>query len=405
MKKLLISTLISLYTLTAHAGQELATYQEVLKLMNQHYFDSNYNNLDWPKLTAKARERIKTAKSSIDKYQAITDLLKTLGHSHLKFHPPAIKASKGPRIPTGTPKEINFQIEQIGNQWVITSVKEKSDAWQAGLRTGFIVKKLNQWSTKTLFNDKKAMAFYYMQMTLENYPKTKITLSGINEQGRKSKVTWKLSRFKGTVERLGNLSKRTEVVSKILPGNIGYVSFNIYLIGSAQQTIKAIKKFRNLDCPGIIIDLRNNPGGVATMSCAIAKEFCQKNYTLGTQTGRESVLTFPVYAQPKAYKGKVVLLLNRYSASTSEVMAAGIQANKGAIVIGEVSAGMALPSVIVNFDDGSVLQYPVADFKTVNGKDIEGIGVTPDIKISHTLDALKKGKDLFLEEAIRILRQ
>jgi C-terminal peptidase prc len=405
MKKLLIFTLISLYSLTTHAGQELTTYEEVLKLMDQHYFDSNYNNLDWPKLTAKARDKIKAAKSSIDKYQTITDLLKTLGHSHLEFHPPGIKASKGPRIPSGTPKEINFQIEQIDNQWVITSVKEKSNAWQAGLRPGFIVKKLNQWSTKTLFNDKKAMAFYYMQMTLENYPKTKITLSGLNEQGQKSKITWTLPPFKGTIERLGNLSKRTEVISKVLPGNIGYVSFNIYLIGPAQQTIKAIKKFRDLDCTGIIIDLRNNPGGVATMSCAIAKELCQKNYNLGTQTGRESILTFPVYAQPKPYKGKVVLLLNKYSASTSEVMAAGIQANKGATVIGETSAGMALPSVIVNFDDGSVLQYPVADFKTVNGKDVEGIGVTPDIKISHTLDALKKGRDLFLEEAIRVLRQ
>jgi carboxyl-terminal processing protease len=407
MKPLYVFISTILLTLTGYSEeqQELKTFEKVLELMNEHYYDATYNGLDWQKLTLATREKIKNSSTSADKYQHIVDLFKKLGHSHLDFHPPTRKKNKEPQIPSGNSKTINFQLEKIDGKWLVSSVISNSDAWKAGLRPGFTVTKLNKWLTADLYVKSKAMSFYYMQRALERYPEKTIVVSGINHEGQKATVSWRLSAFKGKVERMGNISKRTEIVTKILPGNIGYVSFNIYLIGPAMQTIKAIKKFRDLNCAGIIIDLRNNPGGIGALSSAIAKEFCQKNYNLGSQKGRDSVLNFPVYVQPKPYKGKVAIIINKYSASTSEVMAAGIQTNKSATIIGETSAGMALPSVIVNFEDGSVFQYPVADFKTVDGKEIEGIGVIPDIKVSHTLESLQEGKDIFIEEAIKYLNK
>lgn len=239
-----------------------------------------------------------------------------------------------------------------------------------------------------------------MRQMLLTFPKRKITLK---VKGRKEAVSWELSFYKGDFEELGFISDASEVEKKILPGNIGYIRFSIFLVNPAKQTIRAIKEFRDKGCPGIIIDVRNNPGGVAMMAPAIAKEFCLENYNMGTQTGRDMTLKFPVFAQPKPYKGKVVILTNKTSASTSEIFAAGAQAKKFAYVIGETTAGMALPSVMVTLKDGSIFQYPVADFKTIDGKNIEGIGAIPDLKVSHSHEKLSEGKDVFIEESIKYI--
>ncbi len=379
-------------------NQALKTLDEIISLMDKHYYDATYNGLDWKTQTALTRKKIANLKKPNERYQEIKKLLSKLGHSHLDFHPPGRNETKDPEIPTGSAREINFNVEPVDNKWVVTSVIPESDAWRSGLRPGFKISKLGKWETKNLFSDKKAMKYYYMKMALQNYPEDTISLVGDEKS-----ISWKLSPYKGKVEKLGNISDRSVVTTKILPGNIGYVSFNIFLIGPTKETIKAIKTFRDKKCPGIIIDLRNNPGGIATMSTAVAKEFCKKNYNLGTQKGRSMTLKFPVFAQKKPYKGKVVILINRFSASTSEVLAAGVQSADKAVIIGETSAGMALPSVIVNLKDGSVFQYPIADFKTDDGKVLEAIGVKPDIEASHSIESLLEGKDAFIDAALKVL--
>ena len=75
------------------------------------------------------------------------------------------------------------------------------------------------------------------------------------------------------------------------------------------------------------------------------------------------------------------------------------------MIIGETTAGMALPSVIMKLKDGSIFQYPVADFKTVDGKAVEGIGAIPDIKVSHTVESLKQNRDVFIEAALKELKK
>ncbi|NQZ57789.1 MAG: hypothetical protein HRT88_10055 [Lentisphaeraceae bacterium] len=99
------------------------------------------------------------------------------------------------------------------------------------------------------------------------------------------------------------------------------------------------------------------------------------------------------------------MLINHNSASTTEVFAAGMQTNKSAVIIGQTSAGMALPSIMVSLRDGSLFQYPIADFKTASGKSLEGNGVTPDIKVEHSLESLLAGRDVFIEEAINFIQE
>jgi len=379
---------------------ELRTLNEITAIMGKHYYDTSYHGLEWNKMVENTKNKIIKAKSSKERYEYITKLLKSLKHSHLEFVPPGMKKEDGPRIPMASPKEINFEIEQVKSKWTVTRLKEDSDAAKAGLKLGSVISKFNQWEAKELFNKEKTMAFYRMRQMLLHYPKRKIT---VTLEGKEEPISWELASFKGTYEKLGFIKDAAEFEKKILPGNIGYIRFSIFLVNPAKATIKAIKEFRDKGCSGIIIDIRNNPGGVAMMAPAIVKEFCQENYNLGTQKGRDMTLKFPVFKQPKPYKGKVVILVNKTSASTSEILAAGTQAVKSAYIIGETTAGMALPSVMVTLKDGSIFQYPVADFKTIDGKNIEGIGAIPDLKVSHSQKSLSEGKDIFIEKAIKYI--
>jgi carboxyl-terminal processing protease len=384
--------------------QALETFNEITALMDKHYFDPTYSGLDWPKESKEARAKISKADSQEKKYMVISDTLAKLAHSHLVFSPPfQTKKKETLSIPQGSPKEINFDLELLDGQWVVTSVTANSDAEKAGLKMGQVVIKLNQWPVAELYQDEGAMAYYYMRSLLMNYPKSTMKLTVKNFDGTEQVISFGLTAYNGTYESLGLINDRAEFEQKLLSEKIGYIRFSIFLVSPVKKAIAAIKQMRDLGVEGIIVDLRNNPGGVAMLAPAIVKEFCTVNYNLGTQTGRDSTLTFPVFAQPKPYKGQVVILQNKQSASTSELLSGGMRTNESALIIGENSAGMALPSVMVSLKDGSVFQYPVADFKTTKGENIEGDGVAPHIKVSHTLEALSEGKDLYIETAIKAI--
>lgn len=379
---------------------ELGVLNEITTIMAKHYYDNTYSGLEWDKMVNETKTKILESSSSRDRYGHISALLKSLKHSHLEFNPPGMKKVEGPKIPASSPRQINFELEQVNNEWTVTKVIAHSDADRAGLKMGMVIEKINQWETTDLYKNDKVMAYYKMRQMLFTFPKRKIYLK---IKGKDTPVSWDLSLYEGSFETLGFISDAAQVEKKVLPGNIGYIRFSIFLVNPAKKVIKAIKEFRDKDCPGIIIDVRNNPGGVAMMAPAIAKEFCTENYNMGTQTGRDMTLKFPVFAQPKPYKGKVVILTNRTSASTSEIFAAGAQAKNFAYVIGETTAGMALPSVMVTLKDGSIFQYPVADFKTLDGKNIEGIGAIPNLQVSHTMETLSEGKDIFIDEAVKYI--
>ena len=394
--------------LTAQESKpEMVAFDQIVDLMNKHYFDPGFHGVDWKKITAETRQKILAAKKPGAGYKHITNMLGQLKHSHLAFHPPfglgSAPKKKQRRLPMGYAKDIDFGLEKVEGRWMITRVNKDSDAAKAGLKPGFEVVELNTFKTAELFEDEK-LPGYNMERFLRHFPSSKLVLRGKNPAGDKAEITLKLKRFSGKYTGMGMMREAFTFREDILDGDIGYLAFNIFAVDPVEKAITTIKKMRDKGCKGIIIDLRYNPGGVGMMSSAIAKEFCSANYKLGTQTGREGTMVFPVFKQPKPFTGPLVILQNSHSASTSEVLAAGMQSKGTAIIIGETSAGMALPSLIVNLKDGSVFQYPVADFKTSTGKSVEGIGVIPDHKVTHTLKALRKGRDLYIDKAVEVIK-
>jgi carboxyl-terminal processing protease len=185
------------------------------------------------------------------------------------------------------------------------------------------------------------------------------------------------------------------------------IRFNVWRVTLSQGIDRAIDELR--DCRGIVIDLRGNPGGLAGMVMGIAGHFFDEQVALGTMRSRSGKLDF--VANPRRstaagvavrpFAGRVAIVVDGLSASTSEFFAGGMQSLGRARVFGETTAGQALPATLVTLPDGDVLLHAFADFWVAGGRRLEGVGVTPDEPVALRRADLLAGRDSAMDAAIR----
>jgi hypothetical protein len=194
----------------------------------------------------------------------------------------------------------------------------------------------------------------------------------------------------GTLVHFGNLPEsRLIFESRVSPGGAGYIRFNEFLDPASimPQLQAAVKSFEK--APGIILDLRGNPGGIGIMAMGVAGFFIDKDgLKLGEMKTRQTTLKFVIFPRPEVYTGPLAILIDRYSASTTEILAGGLQDLGRARIFGTRSAGAALPSDIIRLPNGDGFQYAQASYTSFNGKTLEGNGVTPDVVVEQSGDAV-----------------
>ena len=198
----------------------------------------------------------------------------------------------------------------------------------------------------------------------------------------------------GAMVHFGNLPEsRLFFESRTLPGGAGYIRFNEFLDPATimPKFEAAMKSFAN--APGVILDLRGNPGGIGIMAMGIAGFFIDKpGQKLGEMKMRQTTLQFVIFPRPETYAGPLAILVDEGSASTTEILAGGLQDLKRARIFGAKTAGAALPSDIIRLPNGDGFQYPQASYTSVNGHKLEGNGVTPD-EVVHPTDNEAVGID------------
>jgi carboxyl-terminal processing protease len=161
------------------------------------------------------------------------------------------------------------------------------------------------------------------------------------------------------------------------------------------QLQTALKNFAK--APGIILDLRGNPGGIGIMAMGVAGFFIEKEgQKLGEMKTRQTTLNFVIFPRPEVYSGPLAILLDRGSASTTEILAGGLQDLGRARIFGTRSAGAALPSDIIRLPNGDGFQYAQASYTSVNGKTLEGNGVTPDVVVEERGEAVVAAADSWI---------
>ena len=388
------------------------SFDIVWRAVKEKHFDPTLGGVDWDKVREQYAPRVAGLKSDQELYVLLQQMLGELGQSHFNIIPPEAVVENTSEPPTGT---AGISVRYIENQLLITQVDEGSAAKAAGLRLGFIIKQVGETPVEQIAQRlrtgkmspamKELMISRVALARIDGKPETQVRLVYVDGSDKTREATITREKRKGEMsEAMGNFPPQyMEFESKRLEGGIGYIRFNIFVMPLLDKIRAAIREMS--DAPGIIIDLRGNPGGVGAMSSGIAGVLETRQISLGTMKMRTGQVNFMVFPQKNAYAGPVTVLIDGGSASTSEVFASGIQEIGRAVIIGERSAGAALPSVFQKLPTGALFQYAIGDFKSPRGTLIEGHGVIPDIEVKLTRAALLKGSDPQLDAAIKQIKK
>lgn len=192
------------------------------------------------------------------------------------------------------------------------------------------------------------------------------------------------------------------VKPELLENGIGYVKLAQFQDRTSQELTEAIDGLETQngkELSGLILDLRNNPGGLLTEAIDVVDEFIDSGLIVSVR-GRTEDQTREYYATKNGsfQTFPVVVIVNDGSASASEVVAEALQDSKRAVILGTKTYGKGSVQTIIKLEDGSGLKLTTAKFYAPSGRSINQVGVTPDIKVENSGD-----QDKQLESAINIL--
>jgi carboxyl-terminal processing protease len=250
---------------------------------------------------------------------------------------------------------------------------EDTPAARAGLQAGDRIVRIENESTKSL-NVMDAVK------RLRGEPGTKVTITIVREPFTESKSY--------TITR--DIIKIRSVRSKYLGDGIGYVRLAQFQQDSHAEVDRAIQGFlkEKGGLKGLVLDLRNNPGGLLDQAVKIADEFIDSGLIVYTDGRVEAQKTKYAAHKEGTYSGfPIVVLVNAGSASASEIVAGALQDHGRAIVLGQRTFGKASVQTILPLDDGSALRLTTARYYTPNGRSIQAKGIEPDIVVSDGKEA------------------
>lgn len=414
------------------------TFELVWQTVNENNFDPTFGGVNWMAAHTRYSPRVARANSDQELYLLLQQMLNEIPQSHFAIIPPEgiprIKARRKQPVQVdgkedepgsdtlGIEEEIEgdndaatqmlngigIDLRVLNGQVVITHVAEDSAAAKAGLRPGFALKSIDYMPLDNIPASVDITPALHMRLRhwlLVNYlggePGTEVHLSYLDEMDKEHELVLKRARLKGTLSQaIGNFPPfYMELESKRLKDKIGYLRFTIFTPQLAEKICGAIKSMR--DAPGIIIDLRGNPGGVMGVASGVVGLLTNKTGMIGTLRMRSGSISIPTFPQRSSYSGPIVVLIDRLSGSTAEVMAAALQESGRALIVGERSSGEVLGANIIKLPTGALFEYARAGFTTGQGATLEGKGVMPDIEKKLDRISLLKGEDSQLQEAIR----
>ena len=409
-------------TATSSVASELTAKQRQLNIDSFEYVfaavrDKHWQvkpaGLDWQAVHDELRPAIEKASTMQSARAVLNDMLGRLHETHFAIIPSDLysdlegSSAKG-EITTG------MDVRVAGSDVLVTSVEAGSAAAREGVQTGWqilkigstdlapVVAKLNEiYATSTL---RELVMCRAILARLDGKPGESVTvefLDGANQRVAKSLTEGKP---RGELSQFGYLYPMHVWFdsSKVGPGDIGYVKFNMFLDPTHVMNLfgEAVEACKT--CRGFIIDLRGNPGGIGAMAMGMAGWFIdQPDQRLGTLYMRDTTLKFVVNPRVYTFAGPLAILVDGASASTSEILAGGLKDLGRARIFGTHTAAAALPSVFEMLPNGDGFQYAIANYISEGGKPLEGLGVTPDVETPLTRQALLAGKDPALDAATK----
>lgn len=185
---------------------------------------------------------------------------------------------------------------------------------------------------------------------------------------------------------------------KILDKDIGYIKLKEFTDQTTKETRKVLGEFDSKGVERLILDLRDNPGGLLNEAISISRLFIPRGPIVHIKEKNKALVTYVSKLEKPKYK--LVVLVNENSASASEIVAGGIQNRKAGSLVGTKTLGKGTVQSMAPLTDGSIVKLTIAEYLLPDKTSINGRGIEPDHIVENTGEL-----DLQLEKAIGVIRQ
>lgn len=369
-------------------GQKLVL--QAWRLVNQSYLDESFNHQNWWLLREKYLKR--SISNTDEAYATIEEMLGTLGDPFTRLLKPeqyrSLKVNTSGEL-SGVGLQINLNPES--GYLEVVSPMAGSPAEKAGIQPGDRIVEINDILTSEISLDEAAALMRGPIGTT-----VFLTLETTDQQ---------LKRVELTRDRIS----LNPVVANFNQNNqLGYIRLAQFSANATEEIEKAVINLEKQGAKGYILDLRNNPGGLLQSGIEIARLFLDQA-TIVYTVNRQGMLGSFESVDPALTHAPLVVLVNKGTASASEILAGALQDNGRAILIGEKTFGKGLIQSLFDLPDGAGMAITVAKYETPNHKDINKLGILPDDIVTQepiTFEQIGTDQDLQYQEATnRLLAQ
>lgn len=319
-------------------------------------------------------------------FGAISGMVESLGDPYTVFLDPEDTKMFLEDI-TGRFEGVGMEIGIRDNTLQVIAPLEGTPAQRAGLRSGDKIIKVDGKLTSELSLDEA--------VSLIRGPKgTKVTLT-IFREGWDGPRDFEIERAVIDIPSLK---------WEMREGDIAYIKIYHFSEKASLDFSQAAVQILAAGAKKIILDVRNNPGGYLEVARDIASFFLKRGEIVVIEDSGEKQTEYKASGNALFLNYPTVVLINKGSASGSEILAGALRDNRGIILIGENSFGKGSVQQLERLRGGSSLKITTAKWLTPKGKTITGVGLKPDIEVKMTEEDYKAGRDPQLEKAIEVIK-
>lgn len=378
--------------------QKTSIMNGIKEVVTQKVFVPGIDFSKWPEFVEKRKDDIDKAETIPTFTRAVQKALSDFGITHFRLQTPRVAANRGRTSMIGS----GMVLAESDKGLTVRRIADESPAKAAGLTVGDLITKIN---------DKKAEKM----SELDGDEGTKFKLEVVTAKGETKSVDLELKKYSTVRKETLTWQGDDAAILRVYTFAAGYGRQNIESLMAEAAKAKYL-----------ILDLRSNGGGATNNLNHLLSLLLKDGSEYGTFISRaiadrykaakpDGEMTAEKIAEwspnkvktrkrgVEPFAGKIAVLINRGSASASEIATAALREVAGAKVFGTKSAGAVLASVYARLPEGFALQHPVSDYVTIKGVRLEKNPITPDEEVTGVKG--DDGKDPVVEKALEVLRK